>query len=178
MKIPTFSTFLREFGDRPFPWKITQDTYPHIQARFDPPLEHGEEPYHYVVTMWIIEWTKVTPGRPAPPPTPTVWEFGFGLVRPKTTTHSTVGASLRNDGYHYEGIVGNIAHAHAVISTVANIFRAFLQRRQPLEVVFTAKDPSRQRLYRRLASRVASVLPGYVGREAPTGTYRVRQVPR
>ena len=172
----SFSDYLVEFGDRPYPWKIITDTDDVLEASFTPTLAAGEEPYFYVVTLRGIERSKVTPGIPGPPPVWKVWEFGFALIRPKQTTHSTVGAMLTSRGYHYGGgLVGTMTQSPAIISTVANIFLAFVRQRAPRAVVFSAKEPSRQRLYQRLVQRADQHLSNYRSVRGHAGEYRLER---
>lgn len=178
--ISTFSQFLVEFGDRPFPWKITRDTEDAVIARFDPPVAQGEEPFHYEVLMVATKWPPSTgrPSIPRLPPLPIEWEFGFGLVRPRDTQHSTVGAMLRDDGYHYDTLVGDVNISLAVISTVASIFTQFIRMKRPARVYFSAKGDSRVRLYRRLANKVSTTIPGYSAQEEKPGFWAITRTPR
>jgi hypothetical protein len=173
--IPSFKEYLQEFGDRPFTWKITVDRFDSIAAQFSIPVPPGEEPMHYDVNMMVTKPGVPPVRRPGIPfvpipPIPLEWEFGFSLVRPRNTKHSTVGTMLRNDGYHYGTIVGDTRMSVAILSTIANIFQQFMRMKNPTSVFFTAKEASRQRLYRRLAGR-AGQLPNYTSHEEGTGRF-------
>lgn len=174
--IPSFSEYLREFGDRPFSWKITADTHEYMTARFDPPIPAGQEPFHYEVFLVVTKWTernKVRPGIPTLPPAPIEWEFGFALVRPANTKYDKTGADIRDGKYYYDTLVGDTKMSLAVMSTVGSIFVQMLRMRRPPRVFFSAKGDSRTRLYRRLASRVAAALPGYSAKEEKPGFWAV-----
>jgi hypothetical protein len=178
MAMTSFLSYLNEVGDRPYPWKITIDTHDWLSAKFYPDAPEGEEPFHYQVDMIVTERETPPARRPGIPfnpipPLPLEWEFGFGLVRPKNTKKSTVGARLHDTGYHYDTLVGDTKISLAVISTVSNIFQQFLRMKKPPRVIFSAKGDSRQRLYRRLMNRINTSIPGYSATEPTPGSYVV-----
>ncbi len=81
------------------------------------------------------------------------WNFAFSL-------HDE---SLPPDqGTETENVTGT-GHAFAVFATVAEIMKDFCLRMQPKQVRFTAKEPSRIRLYQRFVSMVGQKIPGYTG---------------
>jgi hypothetical protein len=179
MRYDSFSTFvLNEFGDRPYPYRITYDRHDYLAAVFTPPQADDAEPFHYEVSMVVTQWHPRRPDSPLPS-LPEAWEFGFGLVRPRNTTHSTVGATLRNDGYHYDTLVGDIppSMSLSVFSTVGAIFQDFVRRSRAGRIIFSAKGDSRQRLYRRLVTRITTQMPAYRGREVSPGHYEVIRRP-
>lgn len=175
MTLPSFSEYLREFGDRPFTWKITADTSEYMTARFDPPIPSGEEPFHYEVFLVATKYPerKVRPGIPTLPPLPIEWEFGFALVRPSNTKYDRSSAELRDGKYYYDTLVGDTKMSLAVMSTIGAVFAQMLRMRRPVRVFFSAKGESRVRLYRRLAGRIASAVPGYSAKEEKPGYWAV-----
>lgn len=175
MTLPSFSEYLREFGDRPFTWKITADTSEYMTARFDPPMLPGEEPFHYEVFLVATKYPerKVRPGIPTLPPLPIEWEFGFALVRPSNTKYDRTSAELRDGKYYYDTLVGDTKMSLAVMSTIGAVFAQMLRMRRPVRVFFSAKGESRVRLYRRLAGRIASAVPGYSAKEEKPGYWAV-----
>ena len=65
------------------------------------------------------------------------------------------------------GIVGDTKQEFRIFATVVAGIKDFLKTMRVSELHFTAKEPSRVRLYRRLMSGVAAKIPGYRGSEAP-----------
>ena len=64
--------------------------------------------------------------------------------------------------------VGETKQEFRIFATVVACVKEFVKRQQPREMLFTAKEPSRQKLYRRLARGVAGAIPGYTGSESPS----------
>jgi hypothetical protein len=65
------------------------------------------------------------------------------------------------------GIVGDTKQEFRIFATVVAGIKEFLKTMRVSELHFTAKEPSRVRLYRRLMSLVAAKIPGYRGSEVP-----------
>lgn len=171
----SFQQFLYEFGDRPLPWTMQHNLEELIEATFVPPLGPDDEPCYYSVKM-VLPWKGPPRNRdgkiigPTPPP---VWEFGFALVRPLTTRHSTAGAKKMPKGYYYTTTVNDSRSSLAVLSTVFAIFQHFLMVKKPDRVIFSGKDAGRQQLYRRFIQRFAQSSRFYTAREERPGFFAV-----
>ena len=158
------ASYLREFGDRPYPWRMTVTQSNHYQAQFTIP-ENGMV---YKVSMWATKWPKPqSSGVPAPPPLPSQWEFGFGLW--KAAAHA-----WNSPVKGVDDIVGGTGVAIPVFATVVAIFKEMVKRAKPLSIVYSAKGQSRARLYSRFTRMIQRIVPGYKGVEVKPGSYEVR----
>ena len=79
---------------------------------------------------------------------------------------------LRHDPF---AVVGDTKQEFRIFATVVASVKEFVWRVQPDEMLFTAKEPSRTRLYRRLVSGVSAAIPGYRGLELPGQTYGAKE---
>jgi len=158
------ASYLTEFGDRPYPWRMTVTQSNHYQAQFTIP-ENGMV---YKVSMWATKWPKPqSSGVPAPPPLPSQWEFGFGLW--KAADHA-----WNSPVKGVDDIVGGTGVAIPVFATVVAIFKEMVKRAKPLSIVYSAKGQSRARLYSRFTRMIQRIVPGYKGVEVKPGSYEVR----
>ena len=159
--------YLTEIGDRPYPFQVTVNM-PHqrMQAQFTIP----ETGMVYKVFLWVTKHTNHynRPGVPAPPPTPSEWEFGFGQYEPKD-------AAWMIPATGKEHIIGNTGVEIPVFATVVAILKQFVRTVRPKTIVYSAKVPSRQRLYARFTRLVQHIIPGYTGREVSPGQYQIRR---
>tara|TARA_R110000868_G_scaffold143263_3_gene361209 strand:+ start:430 stop:873 length:444 start_codon:yes stop_codon:yes gene_type:complete len=87
------------------------------------------------------------------------WSYGWEVTFRR--------ASLTRDITDYWAVVGGTKQEFRIFATVVACVKDFLKVVRPYEVRFSAKEPSRQRLYRRLMSGVAAAIPGYKGLESP-----------
>jgi len=162
-------SYLTEFGDRPYSWRMTVSQSEHYQAQFTIP----ETGMVYKVSMWVTKWPKPQPRRqdgsivPSPPPLPSQWEFGFGL-------HKAADHAWNSPAQGIDDIVGKTGVEIPVFATVIAIFKEMVKRARPRSVVYTAKAASRARLYSRFTRMVQRVIPGYKGFEVKSGSYEVR----
>ena len=157
-------SYLTEFGDRPYSWRMTVSQTDHYQAQFTIP-ENGMV---YKVSMWATKWPKPqSSGVPAPPPLPSQWEFGFGLW--KAADHA-----WNSPVKGVDDIVGGTGVAIPVFATVVAIFKEMVKRAKPLSIVYSAKGQSRARLYSRFTRMIQRIVPGYKGVEVKPGSYEVR----
>jgi hypothetical protein len=180
MNIPSFKThiaqqdsesvteaYLTELGNRPYPFHVTI-SLPHqqMQAQFTIP----ETGMVYKVDLWVTKHTNQhsRPGVPGPPPTPSEWEFGFGQYDPKD-------AAWNSTAIGRDSIIGQTGVEIPVFATVAAILKQFVHIVRPMSIVYSAKDPSRQRLYARFTRLVQHIIPGYTGREVSPGQYQIRR---
>lgn len=83
------------------------------------------------------------------------WEVTF---RPET---------MSRDADSFFDVVGGTKQEFRIFATVVACVKDFLNVMHPHEIKFSAKEPSRQKLYRRLMSGVAAAIPGYKGSESP-----------
>ena len=163
------ASYLTEFGDRPYPWRMTVSQSEHYQAQFTIP----ETGMVYKVSMWATKWPKPQPRRPdgsivpSPPSLPSQWEFGFGL-------HKAADHAWNSPAQGIDDIVGKTGVEIPVFATVIAIFKEMVKRARPRSVVYTAKAASRARLYSRFTRMVQRVIPGYKGFEVKSGSYEVR----
>ena len=157
-------SYLTEFGDRPYSWRMTVSQSDHYQAQFTIP-ENGMV---YKVSMWATKWPKPRQSNvPAPPPLPVQWEFGFGLW--KAADHA-----WNSPVKGVDDIVGGTGVAIPVFATVVAIFKEMVKRAKPLSIVYSAKGQSRARLYSRFTRMIQRIVPGYKGVEVKPGSYEVR----
>jgi len=180
MHIPSFKThisqqdsksvteaYLTELGNRPYPFHVTVSV-PHqqMQAQFTIP----ETGMVYKVDLWVTKHTGShgRPGVPGPPPTPSEWEFGFGQYDPKD-------AAWNSPVTGNDSIIGQTGVEIPVFATVAAILKQFVHIVRPMSIVYSAKVPSRQRLYARFTRLVQHIIPGYTGREVSPGQYQIRR---
>ena len=152
--------YLTELGDRPYPFQVTVNM-PHqrMQAQFTIP----ETGMVYKVSLWVTKLTGnhgLRPGMPAPPPTPLEWEFGFGADKGNGPIDT---------------IIGHTGVEIPVFATVTAILKKFVHIVGPKAIVYSAKDPSRQRLYARFTRLIQHIIPGYTGREVSTGQYKIQR---
>lgn len=68
-------------------------------------------------------------------------------------------------------------HAGTVFATVIAILKEFITHEHPRVIVFTADEPSRQKLYARMMPLVAAQIPGYRGQRVGAKTYRIVKTP-
>ena len=159
--------YLTELGNRPYPFHVTI-SLPHqqMQAQFTIP----ETGMVYKVDLWVTKHTNyhTRPGVPGPPPTPSEWEFGFGQYDPKDAAWNST--AMGNDS-----IIGHTGVEIPVFATVAAILKQFVHIVHPATIVYSAKVPSRQRLYARFTRLVQHIIPGYTGREVSPGQYQIRR---
>ena len=162
-------SYLTEFGDRPYSWRMTVSQSDHYQAQFTIP----ETGMVYKVSMWATKWPKPKPRRPdgsvrpSPPPLPVQWEFGFGLW--KAADHA-----WNSPVPGVDDVVGKTGVAIPVFATVVAIFKEMVKRAKPLSIVYSAKGASRARLYTRFTRMIQRIVPGYKGVEVKPGSYEVR----
>ena len=152
--------YLTEFGDRPYPWRMTVSRDERYQAQFTVP---GSK-IIYTVSMWATKMTE--PG--FLPPLPIEYEFGFSRNNAKTSGRGSF--SFGGD----TTIIGKTGVEIPVFATVVAIFKAMVKVAKPKRVVYTAKGASRQRLYSRLTRMIQRVIPGYKGFEVKPGAYEIR----
>lgn len=159
--------YLTELGDRPYPFQVTVNM-PHqrMQAQFTIP----ETGMVYKVSLWVTKHTNhdSRPGVPGPPPTPSEWEFGFGQYDPKDAAWNSMAPG--NDS-----IIGHTGVEIPVFATVTAILKQFIHIVGPKAIVYSAKDPSRQRLYTRFTRLIQHIIPGYTGREVSPGQYKIQR---
>jgi hypothetical protein len=162
--------YLTELGNRPYPWRMTIKNSDYYQAQFTIP----ETGMVYKVRMWATKYPAPRARRPdgsitpSPARPPAQWEFGFGLY--KAADHAWDSLAQGTDD-----IVGNTRVEIPVFATVVDIFKAMVKTAAPLSIVYTAKVPSRQRLYSRFTRMIQRVVPGYKGFEVKSGSYEVRR---
>jgi len=160
--------YLTEFGNRPYPWRMTVDNSDQKQAQFTIP----ETGMVYKVSLWATKYPAPRNIRPdgsrfpVPPASPSQWEFGFGLH--KAADHAWNSPTLGRDD-----IVGNTGVAIPVFATVIAIFKTMVKAARPQSIVYFAKDPSRKRLYSRLTKLIQRHVPGYKGTEPSSGHYEI-----
>ena len=159
--------YLTEIGDRPYPFQVTINM-PHkrMQAQFTIP----ETGMVYKVFLWVTKHTNhySRPGVPAPPPMPSEWEFGFGQYEPKD-------AAWDSPVTGKEHIIGNTGVEIPVFATVVAILKQFVRTVRPATIVYSAKDPSRQRLYARFTNLAHRLIPGYSGYVVSHGKYEIQR---
>ena len=160
--------YLTELGNRPYPFQVTVNM-PHqqMQAQFTIP----ETGMVYKVSLWVTKHTGnhgLRPGVPAPPPTPSEWEFGFGQYDPKDAAWNSMVPG--NDS-----IIGHTGVEIPVFATVTAILKQFVHIVGPKAIVYSAKDPSRRRLYARFTRLIQHIIPGYTGREVSPGQYKIQR---
>ena len=153
-------SYLTEFGDRPYSWRMTVSRDERYQAQFTVP---GSK-IIYTVSMWATKMTE--PG--FLPPLPIEYEFGFSRNNAKTSGRGSF--SFGGD----TTIIGKTGVEIPVFATVVAIFKAMVKVAKPKRVVYTAKGASRQRLYSRLTRMIQRVIPGYKGFEVKPGAYEIR----
>ena len=165
-------TFLTELGNRPYPWRIRERNSERYRVQFTIP----ETGIIYEAELWATKMSAYGgPGHPGfrgggvtrSPLRAIEYEFGFGLA---------VGKSNRMGEYDWDdSIVGKTGVEIPVFATVVAIFKEMIKDVKPLKVVYSAKIPSRQRLYSRFTKMVQRVIPGYKGFEVKSGSYEVRR---
>ena len=159
--------YLTELGDRPYPFQVTINM-PHkrMQAQFTIP----ETGMVYKVFLWVTKHTNhdSRPGVPGPPPMPSEWEFGFGQYEPKD-------AAWDSPVTGKEHIIGNTGVEIPVFATVVAILKQFVRTVRPATIVYSAKDPSRQRLYARFTNLAHRLIPGYSGYVVSHGKYEIQR---
>ena len=162
--------YLTEIGDRPYPFQVTVNM-PHqqMQAQFTIP----ETGMVYKVFLWVTKHTNHSNhyrrlGVPAPPPMPSEWEFGFGQYEPKN-------AAWMIPATGKEHIIGNTGVEIPVFATVVAILKQFVRTVRPKTIVYSAKDPSRQRLYARFTNLAHRLIPGYSGYVVSQGKYEIQR---
>jgi len=158
--------YLIELGNRPYPFRNTISLpHAHMQAVFEIP-EIGKV---YKVSMWVTKrsTSNVRRGVPGPPPRPTEWEFGFGQ-------HDIKDADWTSPSPGIDTIIGHTGIEIPVFATVLAILKQFVLQVHPEKIVYTAKDPSRQRLYARFTKLAQRFIPGYTGREVSPGQYEIQ----
>jgi hypothetical protein len=158
--------YLTELGNRPYPFRNTISVpHAHMQSVFEIP-EIGKV---YKVSMWVTKHStsNVRRGVPGPPPRPTEWEFGFGQydIKDADWTSPTPGIDT---------IIGRTGIEIPVFATVLAILKQFVHQVHPEKIVYSAKDPSRQRLYARFTKLAQRIIPGYTGREVSPGQYEIQ----
>jgi len=84
---------------------------------------------------------------------PRGWEVTFA---PHPTTRGS-----------YYDIVGDTKQEFRIFATVVACVKQFVAQVKPSKLYFTAKEPSRVRLYRRFMSGVPAAIPGYGGSAVP-----------
>lgn len=111
------------------------------EVMFDADLTVGE-----VKRLGIKDWKKHS-----------IWQITFGL-------------EIDNDpdDYHEE-IFDTGGQQIKVFASVIDIVRDFVKRKQPDILFFTAKEPSRIKLYNRLATRLAKMMDGKVVKDRVYG---------
>lgn len=72
-----------------------------------------------------------------------LWEIDFGYVS--------------SEHQYSQDIIGTGGNAIVIFATVLDIIRTFVEDRNPAGLNFTAEEPSRQKLYRRLAKNFGKV---------------------
>ena len=159
--------YLTEIGDRPYPFQVTINM-PHkrMQAQFTIP----ETGMVYKVFLWVTKHTNhySRPGVPGPPPMPSEWEFGFGQYEPKD-------AAWDSPVTGNERIIGHTGVEIPVFATVVAILKQFIRTARPATIVYSAKDPSRQRLYARFTNLAHRLIPGYNGYVVSQGKYEIQR---
>ena len=159
--------YLTELGDRPYPFQVTINM-PHkrMQAQFTIP----ETGMVYKVFLWVTKHTNhdSRPGVPGPPPMPSEWEFGFGQYEPKD-------AAWDSPVTGNERIIGHTGVEIPVFATVVAILKQFIRTARPATIVYSAKDPSRQRLYARFTNLAHRLIPGYNGYVVSQGKYEIQR---
>ena len=155
---------LTELTDRPLPWRMTYSMPDFLEAQFSAPNSHEVYKVHLTATKKLPTPPR-RPGVPFVPIPPVVseWEFGFG--RYGSSEWGSEGT---------DAIVGGTGAEIAILSTVVAILKTFFQIARPNMVYYRAKEPSRARLYSRFIQRVASLIPGYVGKEVRPKEYEIR----
>lgn len=71
------------------------------------------------------------------------WDIDFGYISP---THE-----------YSQDIIGTEGSEIAIFATIIDIVHTFIKDRNPTSFTFTAEEPSRQKLYRRIAKRFGDV---------------------
>ena len=158
--------YLTELGNRPYPFRNTiHEPHAHMQSVFEIP-EIGKV---YKVSMWVTKrsTSNVRRGLPSPPSRPTEWEFGFGQ-------HDIKDADWTSPTPGIDTIIGRTGIEIPVFATVLAILKQFVNEVHPEKIVYTAKDPSRQRLYARFTKLAQRFIPGYTGREVSPGQYEIQ----
>ena len=74
-----------------------------------------------------------------------------------------------------EHIIGNTGVEIPVFATVVAILKQFVRTVRPKTIVYSAKDPSRQRLYTRFTNLAHRLIPGYNGYVVSQGKYEIQR---
>lgn len=142
----TFRTYLRELTNRPLPYTWTGLwNFGGRRATFT--ADNGM-PYK----VFFAEYGgQADPHPQFPMPTQPSWEVVFQLLDTQTDGHEITGTGM----------------SLQVFSTVVAIMQDFVRQVHPVQFYFTAKEPSRQRLYRLFARQVTRYFPGWRSETRP-----------
>ena len=155
----TFRTFLAELTNRPYPFTWTYDSNETKAAMFTTEPKGGQRPVRFIVDF---QWEPFTPmdvraGVSSDVPREIlaedgIWVFSFRLAGEYTPPGKTSWDIVSSDGQEIP-----------VMSTVVAILQDMVKKKKPGLIGFTAKEPSRMKLYQRFVQQASRYLPGYVG---------------
>lgn len=137
----SFRTYLSELSNRPLPYTWSTITFGGRRATFT--ADNGM-PYK-------VFFMQYNPSPQFPIPSQTGWEVVFELMDGHTDGHGITGTGM----------------SLQVFSTVVAIMQDFVRQVHPVQFSFTAKEPSRQRLYRLFARQVSRYFPGWWSETRP-----------
>jgi hypothetical protein len=138
-------------------WKRVK-TSPRFQVYAFPVIINGKDSKYYVTfdgnltvgevrLLGIDDWKEHS-----------IWQIVFGL-------------EIGGDEDSYREDIFNTGGQHIkVFASVIDIVRDFVKRKQPDILFFTAEEPSRVKLYNRLAKQLAKMMGGKVVKDSYRGT--------
>lgn len=127
---------------RILPWILADDYAEEVTYVFRDPTADDEQPAEYIVSF--IEMDDV-PSQIPERDGFSAWEIVFGVEK--------------KDAWR-EDIVGTGGKEVQIFATIVDIIRDFMKRRKPDAFTFTAKEPSRRKLYHRMSQRLAKMMNG------------------
>lgn len=153
----TFHTMIDEIFDRTVPWRWTStpadESRGTFTATFTVTPEHGPA-WPYVVNLDAAQYEN----------NDTIddeYVLNFQIDhRSPDRSQSVVDRTRDKDVFD---IVGGTGASFEVFGTVVEIIKAFIAKERPKAIHFSAKEPSRIRLYRRFAKQCSTTIHKYYG---------------
>lgn len=156
----TFRTFLAELTDRPYEylWANKETTQWKAWFKTEPIGLNDNKPVEFFIKLIGEEVTPrdVQQGQGIVPPeilnAELIWNLSFQI--------SVLGRPHIDDPW---GVVPSGGQQIRILSTVVNALQEFAREAKPEVIGFTAKEPSRIKLYQRFVQQAARYLPEYEG---------------